>query len=114
MPEPMAGGERRKHPRLRIRLPISYRPAGALANTFRQDYTTNIATGGVQFLLAGQAPKPGERLELELSVPPGEGHFPYAGRIRGNGTVLRCQAAGQSQQRWAVAARFDVPLALEF
>ncbi len=112
--EPMGGGERRKHPRLQIRLPVSYRPAESLSATFRHDYTTDIATGGVQFLLAGEALKPGQRLEMELSVPPGEGHFPYTGRIRGNGTVVRCQATDPAQERWAVAARFDEPLALEF
>ena len=110
----MGSAERRKHPRLKIRLPISYRPAETLASVFNQDYTTNIATGGIQFLLAGGAPKPGDRLEMELAVPPGEGHSPYEGRIRGNATVLRCQTWGRGHKRWAVAAKFDEPLALEF
>ena len=111
---PMDGSERRKHPRLKIRLPVSCRPAGALTTPFQQSYTTNIASGGVQFLHAGEAPKPGQELEMELVVPPGEGHFPYEGRIRGNGIVLRCQPADEDRQRWSVAARFDEPLALEF
>jgi hypothetical protein len=110
----MGSSERRQHPRLKIRLPISYRPVDGRASVFCQDYTTDIATGGIQFLLGGKEPNPGDRLEMELSVPPGEGHSPYEGRIRGNATVLRCQTWGRGHKRWAVAAKFDEPLALEF
>lgn len=116
--------ERRAHPRLAIRLPVAYRPVGSPNGAFHHHYTTNVGPGGIQFTLLGTGPLVGDRLEVELSIPPGEGHFPYAGRIRGNGTVVRCQPSSRGlpnaanrvggPQRWAIAARFDEPLALEF
>jgi len=65
-------------------------------------------------VLTGKAPSIGAKMELELTIPPGEGHFPYAGKVRGTGTVLRCGRIPSDQPRWGVAARFDEPLALDF
>ncbi len=73
------GGERRKHPRLKIRLPILCRAADGAANNLQQEYTSDIAPGGIQFVVSGQPFKVGDRLDIELAVPPGEGHFPYEG-----------------------------------
>ena len=111
----MMQGDRRRNPRLPIRLQVAHRPAGALNTAFRQDFTTDVAAGGTRFILVGGAPEVGSRLELELSIPPGEGHFPYAGKIRGAATILRCEpASADAPGRWAVAARFDEPLELDF
>lgn len=115
----MAQYERRRHPRLAICLPVSHRPADGQGlddpPAERHDVTIDVAPGGVYFSMAGQAPAVGSKLHMELTVPPGEGHFPYPGRIRGLGTVLRCrQVSDTPPGRWVVAARFDEPLALDF
>ena len=111
----MVTGEKRRNPRLAIRLPIAHRPAGELTAAPKNTFTTNVSPGGVQFITNGDAPEIGSKLEMELIVPPGEGHFPYVGRILGIGTVLRCASANSpSHPRWTVAAKFDDPLSLEF
>lgn len=111
----MATGERRRHPRLAIRLPVAHGPAGALAHAFRHDFTTNISPGGVHLIVIGQAPSIGTKIELELTVPPGEGHFPYPGKIRGVAAVLRREKiCSRPTPRWALAGRFDQPLDLDF
>lgn len=106
-------GERRRYPRLAISLPIGHRPVGS-AGQLRCDFTLDIAPGGVHFSVAGSSPKVGDRLDLELMVPPGEGYSPYEGKVRGVATVLRCKAAAPGPSRWMVAAKFDQPLNLEF
>ena len=111
----MATGERRRHPRIPIRLPISHRPAESTGHRHDYDFTTDVGPRGVHFFTGGGAPAIGERLAVELSIPPGVGYFPYAGKVRGVATVLRCTPAAQtSLARWSVAARFDRPLDLEF
>jgi len=81
----------------------------------RHDFTTDVGPRGVHFLTADGAPEVGEGLAVELTIPPGVGHFPYAGKILGLATVLRCcQAARTPSPCWSVAVRFDRPLHLEF
>ncbi len=110
----MSTTERRRHPRISIRLPITHQPAGADGDCSR-DFTSDISPGGVRFVTAGDAPEVGRRLTIELSIPPGMGHFPYAGKIHGLATVLRCEAAARSPLPcWSVAAQFGRPLHLEF
>ena len=111
----MAIGERRRHPRLAIRLPVAHRPAGALEHAFCHDFTTNISPAGVQLIVGGQAPAIGAKIELELTVPPGEGHFPYSGKIRGVAAILRREKIRSGPTpRWTLAGRFDQPLDLDF
>lgn len=87
--------------------------------------TGNISTGGVYFeveLVDGASPpQPQSLLNLDLTVPPGEGHFPYEGRISSVAEVVRCDslagngsAGSQQTQRLGVAARFKEPLILDF
>ena len=111
----MAARRRRQHPRLTIRLPVAHRPAASLAVHLRHDFTTDISAGGTQLVVTGRPPPVGEKMELELTIPPGEGHFPYSGKIRGVGTVLRSEPVRPGPGApWAVATRFDQPLNLDF
>ncbi len=111
----MTSSERRQHPRLAIRLPVAHRPAGEMEALSHQAFTTDIGPGGVRFLTKGQANEIGDKVAVELTVPPGEGYFPYSGKILGVGTVVRCQAIESTEHpRWAIAASFDQPLALDF
>ncbi|MBI4578930.1 MAG: PilZ domain-containing protein [Planctomycetes bacterium] len=123
LPSPQAehGGERRQHRRLAIRLPVDCRIQG-LPQAVRA-FTRDISTGGVYFeadLPAG-TPRlpPACTLDLTLTVPPGEGHFPYQGRVTGSAELLRCDPlpgpAGKSGVvRYGLAARFRQPLQMAF
>jgi hypothetical protein len=111
----MPRDERRRHPRIALRLPIRCAATGEPPPEKGADYTLDVAPGGVCFSTIGWAPPSGGRVSLELSIPPGEGYFPYTGKIIGAATVLRCQKApGVAPARWVVAARFDQPLNLQF
>jgi len=93
---------------------VAHRLATTQAD-LEHDFTTDVAAGGARFVLSGPAVAVGERMELELNIPPGDGHFPRAGTVRGTATVLRCEpAASTGRSRWAAAVRFDEPLTLDF
>lgn len=115
----MTSRERRSHPRCVVRLPLVHRPAhddGALPKTGQSDgYTSDIGPGGVRFVTSCSAIQIGDRILLEVSVPPGEGTFPYGGKVLGTGTVARCSLLDAGPVgRWSVAAKFDEPLSLDF
>ncbi|NQU76750.1 MAG: PilZ domain-containing protein [Planctomycetes bacterium] len=111
----MNTGERRRYPRLAMRLPVTHRPAGQIGGNLSGDFTTNVAAGGVYFVTACPQWRCGQKLDIELDVPPGEGHFPYAGRCRGLATVVRCEpVSSDCRGRWGVAARFDETPNLDF
>ncbi len=87
--------------------------------------TRNISTGGVYFELdltdGHAAPAEHSTLDVDLTVPPGDGHFPYEGRIRSTVEVLRCESlprnggsGASAPTRLGVAARFCEPLKYEF
>ncbi|HQA43237.1 MAG TPA: hypothetical protein PK579_01645, partial [Phycisphaerae bacterium] len=62
-------------------------------------------------------PEVNSLIAVELTVPPGEGHFPYEGRVRSVAEVLRYERLDgpeTSSRRFGVAARFREPLKLAF
>ena len=118
----MSHPERRQHRRLEIRLPLECSSAESSGRpaTFRT-VTFNISTGGVYFETEASDIKPGMRLNLELTVPPGDGHFPYQGHVTGTAEVVRVEPlapktdAGGKTRGWSgVATRFDERLKLSF
>jgi hypothetical protein len=116
--------ERRAHRRLVIKLPVERRPRVADRESVLRALTGNISTGGVFFeteLSNGTVPPaPDAVLDLRLVVPPGEGHFPYEGRLQCTARVVRSQELSSSNQdgvlrrHIGVAARFCEPLRLDF
>lgn len=123
---PEQSGERRHHRRLAIRLPLDCTAQGGSGPGagFRA-VTRNISTGGIYFeleLANGAAPvSAGSVLDVELTVPPGEGYFPYEGHVKGMAQVVRCDdmpvANGEgkaARSRLGIAARFQEPLTLAF
>lgn len=123
--KPAEIAERRLHRRLAIRLPVEYTVDRDGRPQTSRAVTHNISTGGLYFeadLLDGvphylpvDIP-----LEIELTIPPGDGHFPYEGRVRSVAEVIRCDTLRSNgngrpvRQRLGVAARFRDPLRLAF
>lgn len=117
--------DRRQHRRLCIRLPLECYGAHQGRERALRTVTTNISTGGLYFemdLLDGIGrPAPRDLLAVELTVPPGDGHFPYAGRLSSTAEVVRCDPLAPLQNgnatgvpRVGVAARFSEALRLAF
>ncbi|MFQ6047798.1 MAG: PilZ domain-containing protein [Phycisphaerae bacterium] len=117
----MSPKERRKHRRLEIRLPLECSCVGAGPISAYRTVTLNVSTGGLYFETEATDIKPGMLLKIELTVPPGDGHFPYQGRVTGLGEVVRVvqlpprtDLAGRQRQRMGVATRFKENLKLSF
>ena len=123
------GAERRRHRRLAIRLPLEYCLKGRGREGTIRAVTSNISTGGVYFeaevaqgsaqALQGGGAGEEDLLELELTIPPGEGHFPYERHIRSVVQIVRSEDlpgdAGLGRRgRIGVAGRFHEPLKFAF
>ena len=115
--------EQRQHRRLEIRLPLECHRLHEGESHALRSTTRNISTGGVYFEaeLSDSLPPPEATslLSVEMTIPPGEGYFPYEGRVRGVAEVLRCEPLAatdpsSSSRRVGVAARFREPLKLAF
>lgn len=115
--------ELRQHRRLEIRLPLECHRLDQGEGLALRSTTRNISAGGVYFEAdttdAFPPPKPRSRFAVEMTIPPGEGHFPYEGHVRGVAEVLRCESLTSPEnhrgtRRVGVAARFSEPLKLVF
>ena len=117
--------ERRQHRRLAIRLPLECYPADAGRDHALRTVTANISTGGLYFEIdrmeGVSVPEPNRRLHVELTVPPGDGHFPYQGRVSSVAEVARREdipppspADTAHPARVGLAAKFLEPLRLAF
>ena len=112
--------ERRAHRRLDITLPLDCASADPDQEFACRAVTRNIGSGGVCFETSAEGFMCGSAWKLALTVPPGEGHFPYTGQVQGLAEVLRVDqlpandATGLGERRFAVAARFREPLKLRF
>ena len=115
--------ELRQHRRLEIRLPLECRRLIEGEGHALRSTTRNISTGGVYFEadISRDLPPPetNSLLSVEMTIPPGEGYFPYEGHVRGIAEVLRCEPLASPEsalasRRVGVAARFREPLKLAF
>lgn len=115
--------ERRQHRRLAIQLSLECHRLDGEQTSVLRSTTRDISTGGLYFEadVPDGLPLPGAAslLAVELTVPPGEGHFPYEGQIHSVAEVLRCEplaatAGKHRSRRVGVAARFREPLKLAF
>ena len=110
--------ERRQHRRLEIRLPLQYAPTDDVGGNVCRTVTKNISTGGLYFETDDLDIQPGMMVALELTVPPGEGHFPYQGHITSVGQVVRVDPlraeSRTAPRRVGVATRFREGLKLSF
>ncbi|MDD4890340.1 MAG: PilZ domain-containing protein [Phycisphaerae bacterium] len=114
--------ERRQHRRLPIQLPLICRAPDAPERIVVRSKTVNVSTGGLYFETLSDEVRAGQKLELELTVPPGDGHFPYQGRVTADVRVIRVtelpaksSAEGLAHlPRRGVAATFSAGLRLSF
>jgi hypothetical protein len=118
---PMIRQERRKDRRLDIRLPLECSFPGQARPAGYRTVTLNVSTGGLYFETEATDIQPGMLVRFELTVPPGDGHFPYQGRVTGLGEVVRVaplpskrDAAGLVRNWVGVGTRFKESLKLSF
>jgi hypothetical protein len=78
--------------------------------------TRNVSSGGFCFDADTEEFPVGTALEFQVQVPPGEGYFPSAGRVRGCGEIIRVDRLGDEGEhpRFGIAARFEGPLKAVF
>lgn len=114
--------ERRRHRRLPIQLPLICRSADNPERVVVRSKTINVSTGGLYFETLADEVRPGQQLQLEMTVPPGEGHFPYQGRVIADAHIIRVidlppQTAAEGLAhlpRKGIAATFSTGLRLNF
>jgi len=117
--------DQRQHRRLAIRLPLECSPRDLWEERPMRTVTTNISTGGVYFeadlIDDVSVPRLHSLMDIALTVPPGDGYFPYEGRVTSVAEVIRCdplkipESAGpETTPRVGIAARFKEPLRLSF
>jgi hypothetical protein len=85
----MTGFEKRKHRRLAVELDLSCRKITPPAEQTYTGRTYNVSPGGLYFETTTEAFKPGNMLQVELSIPPTAGLLEFGGRISGFAKVLR-------------------------
>ena len=111
--------ERRMHQRLVIGLPLECSAVGTAEKTAYRTVAINVSTSGLYFEADSSEFTLGTLLNLELTVPPGDGYFPYPGRVHGVGVVVRVGKLDDNwpevgRRRFGIAARFRTPLKLIF
>ena len=102
--------ERRAHRRMDIRLPVECRKATGDQTLVIRTIAQNVGTGGLYLELDSADFEVGDRLQIELTVPPAEGVSPYQGRARCSAKVLRVTPVEDGRiegiRRYGVAAQF--------
>ena len=111
--------ERRRHRRLALHWPIECAADLDQGRLFFRGVTENISAGGVYLCAShdrGDATlTTGTLLDLDFTVPPGQGHFPFEGRVRGRARVIRCQPIrppARDDQAQAPARQGPLPLGI--
>ena len=114
--------ERRQYRRLAIRLPLEYFDLKDAERRSLRTISSNISTSGVYFevdlIEDAPVPKLNSVLNVSMTVPPGDGYFPYEGQVTGTAEVVRCDQVeahrADAPARIGVGARFREPLKLAF
>ena len=109
----MRRSEKRKYKRLPIKLDLSCRKVGSTGDKFYTGCTVNVSPGGLYFETAADTLKPGNLLEIKLSIPPTVGLLEFGGRISTLARVLRANSicdshtdSNLSPDRYGVALEF--------
>jgi hypothetical protein len=107
----MENTERRKYKRLGAKFDLSFREVGSSAEQSHIGCTVNVSPGGLYFETDSALFKPGNLLEVELSIPPKKGILEFGGRISGFARILRTSGisgteADLSSGKFGIAAQF--------
>lgn len=92
----MSSPERRRHRRLLIEFDLSCRQVGSPVGHFHAGRTVNVSPGGLYFETDEEVCKPGNLVEVSLSIPARTGVLEFGGKIAGLAKVLRVTSAGHS------------------
>ena len=95
----MVDSEKRKYQRLPIRLDLLCRKVGSTSERWHSGCMMNVSPGGLYFQTDSGAFKPGNLLDVKLSIPPTTGLLEYGGRISGFARVLRADDIGSAEDR---------------
>jgi len=114
---PAFGRERRSYKRLEMHLPVEVVHVGASPAVPIRSTTRNVSPCGIYFDAPAGLLEVGNEVHFSLSVPPGPGYSPYAGRGTGVADIVRIDALPSAEHetpRVGVAARFSQPLKFAF
>ena len=97
-------------------LPLEYRKAGQPSTQLHRSVVRDVSTGGIFFETMLDDLREGDLLDIELTIPPGQGHFPYQGRVSSTASVVRTEKlAGQiTSPRVGIGAAFRKGFKLAF
>ena len=110
--------ERRKYRRLQMHLPVEFRRASETSSGYHRSVTRDVSTGGLYFETVLDDLAKGELLDIEMTIPPGEGHFPYQGRVSSVAKVVRTEKSASGAEminpRVGIGAAFRESFKLSF
>lgn len=112
-----ANAERRAHRRMALRLPVECRREGQDGEYVVRTITQDICTSGIYLELDEPGFRKGDRLSVELTIPPSEGVSSDAGLGTCEAEVVRTNRVrriGESFDRYGVALRFLGPLRISY
>ncbi|UCG46087.1 MAG: PilZ domain-containing protein [Phycisphaerales bacterium] len=87
----MDGPEKRRYRRLAVSFGLSWCKTGRGKGESYTGRTVNVSPGGLYFETSAETLKPGNVLDVRLSVPPTTGQLELGGRLSGFGRVLRVE-----------------------
>jgi len=101
-----------------ILLPVECRQDPGSGACIVRTITRDVSTGGMSFEVDAPDFQVGDRLRIDLTVPPAEGVSPYQGRASCHAEVLRINpvpaAITGGVERHLIAARFLGRLRLQY
>lgn len=86
--------ERRRDRRLGADFDVSFYKVGSTANEPYNGQTVNVSSGGLYFETTARTIEQGDRLRVELSIPPTPGLLEFGGKIAAFAKVLRAYNIG--------------------
>lgn len=106
--------ERREHRRMDLQFPVELRELQKTCNPIRTR-TSNVSTGGVYVELDDFHWLIGDRIRIDMTVPPAEGVSSEAGRASCDAVVVRReQLSSKRENRLGIGLRFEDRLKLTF
>ncbi len=110
----MDGAEKRRYRRLAVSFGLSWCKTGRGRGESYTGRTVNVSPGGLYFETSGETLKPGNVLDVRLSVPPTTGLLELGGMLSGFGRVLRVEQRAVGGDRCGGASGILYGVALEF